>query len=74
MGRLRINLDTYSQIQKFVGIINKNNIDASLTSGDGKYCVNARSLLGALATMDWSTGVWVESTEDIYSHIEEFVD
>lgn len=73
MGKLKVNLDTYSQIQKFVNIINANNIKATLSTGDGEYRVNARSLLGALATMDWSSDVWVESEEDIYSQIEEFV-
>lgn len=74
MGKLKVNLDTYSQIQKFVNIINANNIKATLATGDGQYRVNARSLLGALATMDWSSDVWIESEEDIYSQIEEFVD
>ena len=74
MGKLKVNLDTYSRIQKFVTIINQNGIQASLVTGDGLYRVNARSLLGALATMDWSSDVWVESADDIYSQIEEFVE
>ena len=74
MGKLKVNLDTYSQIQKFVNIINTNNINATLATEDGRYRVNARSLLAAIATMDWSEGVWVESMEDIYSQIEEFVE
>lgn len=74
MGKLKVNLDTYSQIQKFVNIVNANNINATLATEDGRYRVNARSLLGAIATMDWSEGVWVESAEDIYSQIEEFVE
>lgn len=76
MGKLKINIDTGAKIQKFVDIINKNNIDAVLetTTSDGEdYRVNARSVLGALATMEWANGVWVRSKEDIYSLIEEFV-
>lgn len=75
MGKLKINIDTGAKIQKFVDIINQNNIDAVLeTTANGvDYRVNARSLLGALATMDWSEGVWVKSDADIYSLIEEFV-
>ena len=75
MGKLRINIDTGAKIQKFVDIINANNVNAVLESTDENgenYRVNARSLLGALATMDWND-VWVKSDEDIYSLIEEFV-
>lgn len=76
MGKLKINIDTGAKIQKFVDIINSHNINAVLETKDENgtdYRVNARSLLGALATMDWSNGVWVKSDEDIYSLIEEFV-
>lgn len=76
MGKLRINIDTGAKIQKFVDIINANNIDAVLENEDEDgttiYRVNARSLLGALATLDWNT-VWLKSDKDIYSLVEEFV-
>lgn len=74
MGRLKINIDTGAKIQKFVDTITANNIDAVLeTTHEGvDYRVNARSLLGALATMDWNE-VWVKSDADIYSMIEDFV-
>lgn len=73
MGKLKLNLDTYSRIQKFVDTINKNDINAALVTTDGEYRVSARSLLGALATMDWSSDVWIESVNDIYSVVEEFL-
>jgi len=74
MGKLRINIDTGAKIQKFVDIINEHNINAVLESEseNGTYRVSAKSLLGALATMDWNE-VWIKSDEDIYSLIEEFV-
>lgn len=76
MGKLKINIDTGAKIQKFVDIVNANNINAVLESesedGTSVYRVNARSLLGALATLDWNT-VWLKSDEDIYSLVEEFV-
>ena len=74
MGKLKINIDTGAKIQKFVDIINANNINAVLESEseNGVYRVNAKSLLGALATLDWND-VWIKSDEDIYSLIEEFV-
>lgn len=36
------------------------------------YRVSAKSLLGGIATLDWSE-VWVESEIDIYSRIEKFI-
>lgn len=69
--RAKINIDTLSKASAFVAICTglKSRID--LVDGDG-YKVSAKSLLGALATTDWSE-VYVESDEDIYQHIREFV-
>lgn len=36
------------------------------------YRVSAKSLLGGIATLDWSE-VWVESEVDIYSRIKKFI-
>lgn len=70
--RAKINLDTLSKINAFVEICSKLGCEIKLVDG-GNYCVNAKSLLGAcLAAMDW-TQIFVESPEDIYQHIREFV-
>ena len=69
--RVKINIDTTRKINKFVAIVSQLNCDINLRDG-GNYCVSAKSLMGAIATMDWSE-VFVECKEDIYQHIMEFV-
>ena len=59
-----------NDISEFVGIANKIKAPISLAGGDFK--VSAKSLLGAIYTMEWQE-VWCECSEDIYSKIEKFV-
>ena len=69
--RAKINIDTLSKINAFVAICSQ--IDCNINLIDGKgYCVSAKSLMGAVATMDWNE-VYAESERDIYSDIREFV-
>ena len=69
--KARINIDTMSKINAFVNVCSKINEKVNLVCGDG-YCVSAKSLLGAIATVDWSE-VFVECERDIYSLIQEFI-
>ena len=69
--KVKINIDTMSKINAFVSICS--NLDSRVDLIDGNnYCVSAKSLMGALATMDWSQ-VFVVCEDDIYSHIKEFI-
>ncbi len=70
--RAKINIDTLSKINKFVSICSTLDGKINLIDGQG-YCVSAKSLLGVIATMDWSQ-VFVESERDIYSQIQEFIE
>ena len=69
--RAKINLDTMSKINAFVGICSRLDCKISLIDGNG-YCVSAKSLVGALATVDWSQ-VFVECDKDIYIYIQDFL-
>lgn len=69
--RAKINIDTLSSINAFVAICSKLNCRVNLIDGE-QHCVSAKSLIGAIATMDWSE-VYVECAHDIRSHIEEFL-
>lgn len=69
--RAKINLDTFQRVQKFVEICSHVNGKVNLIDGNG-YCVSAKSVLGAMATADWSE-VYVESDQDIYMRIRDFV-
>ena len=66
-----INLDTMSKINKFVAICSGLDCKIDLIDGEG-YRVSGKSLVGALATVDW-THVFVECEHDIYSHIKDFL-
>ena len=69
--KAEINIDTLSKINSFVSICSTLNCKVDLTDGSG-YRVSASSLIGAIATMDWSQ-VFVECDRDIYSYIQEFI-
>ena len=69
--RAKINIDTLSRINKFVAICSNIDFPVHLVDGNG-YCISAKSVLGAVATADW-TNVYVECEKDIYSAIQEFV-
>lgn len=68
--KAKINIDTVSAINKFVNICSTLKCPVHLTDGS-QYTVLAKSLLGAIATTDWSE-VYVVCEQDIRSHIEEF--
>ena len=70
--KVRINIDTLSKVNKFVEICSKLGGKIDLVDGEG-YRVSAKSLIGAIATMDWNR-VYVESEKDIHTHIREFVE
>jgi hypothetical protein len=69
--RAKINIDTLGKINAFVAICTKLDCKVNLIDGNG-YCVSAKSLMGAVATMDWND-VYVESEADIYTDIRQFV-
>lgn len=69
--KVKVNLDTFSDVVKFVSITSSIKEPVYLT-GHG-FKVSAQSLLGAhLASVEWDE-VWCESEADIYMKIEEFV-
>lgn len=69
--RAKINLDTMSKIRAFVDVCSQLNCDVSLIDGNG-YRVSAKSLVGAIATTDWSQ-VFIECERDIYAYVQEFL-
>lgn len=70
MYKYKINLVTMSDINAFIGITSKETGNIRLTNDDG-FCVNGKSLLGAVATVEWDELYCVSDT-DIYSKIERF--
>ena len=67
----RVNLDTMSKINAFVAICSKLDCKVDLIDGTG-YRTSAKSLMGVLASMDWSQ-VFIECEKDIYAYVQEFL-
>ena len=70
--RNRINLVTTSDITEFVRICEGIEGRIELSCGKNGYRVNARSMLGCFAALEFDE-LWVESDKDIYSKIEKFI-
>lgn len=68
--KVKINLETMSDVTRFVAITTQVGSPVYLTSDH--FRVSAKSLLGALCSMEWDN-VWCECEEDIYTKIEKFV-
>ena len=69
--RYPLELVGLADVNKFVAIVTPLPGVIKLTDGD-EYTVNARSLLGALASMEWESLYCVSET-DIYTKIKDFV-
>ena len=69
--RIKINLDTMSDINAFVSAMTKTNANVFLTDSERNFIVSAKSMLGAVYSMEWDE-VWCESDEDIYHVISKF--
>lgn len=71
MVRFRIRLDTMANINKFVSIATSVSGNVDLSDGDG-HCVSAKSLLGALATMDWDR-IYCTCPESVVNFFDSFL-
>ena len=70
MFKTKIELVGMSDVNKFVAITTSLPGVIKLTDGEN-YSVNAKSLIGAIASMEWDE-LYCESEVDIYTHIAEF--
>ena len=68
--KAKVNLETMSNINELVAIASTVDVPVYLVGDNVK--VSAKSLLGALYTMEWQE-VWCECEVDIYSKISKFV-
>lgn len=69
--RVKIRLDTINDANKLVAAASKVNGKVVIEDPTG-FCVNAKSLLGALHAMEFSE-IWCVSDEDFYSSIQDIV-
>ena len=69
--KVRINLDTMSDVQKFVDAVSR--VDAPVVLKDSAgHCVSGASLLGALYSMEWAE-IYCECPKDITCSIFHWV-
>lgn len=68
--KVRVELDTLSDVREFVKAATAVAAPVHLVSDNLR--VSAKSLLGAMYTMEWAE-VWCECEEDIYNRIAKFV-
>ena len=68
--KYKIELVTVSDIVEFVKIATAEQCDIKLVDDSG-FCVNGKSLIGAMATVEWSS-LHCVSDEDIYTKIKKF--
>lgn len=71
MSRFKIRLDTESDVFKFLNVITNLKGKIELVGNDGCR-VNARSLIGSLYAITWKE-LWIESENDIYNSLREFL-
>lgn len=72
MFKTKINLITASDIHRFVDIVSQ--IEGSIKLVDGNnYVINAKSIMGCIAAMEWNE-MYVVSDTDIYTKIMEFAE
>ena len=68
--RVRVELVTSDDARRFVNIATQIKEPVYLVGED--FRVSAKSLLGALCSMEWNE-LWCECERDIYTKIEKFV-
>ena len=70
--KYKIRLETFKDIQNFVAAATSVDYEINLTGHDGKYTVSAKSMLGAIATMDWSDTWVVSDNEGLYNLVRDW--
>lgn len=69
--KYKIRLETLTDINNFVKIVN--NFDEPIILNDGAgFSVNAKSILGAMYTIEWNE-LYVMSDVNIYNSINQFI-
>ena len=68
--KIKIRLETMSDVMKFQEIVSKVKEEVKLIDGSG-YCVNAKSVLGAVAALEWKE-LYVVSEKDLITALKDF--
>lgn len=69
--KVKVRLDTISDIKGFVNAVNGISGEVHLTDGNN-LTVSAKSILGVMYTMEWSE-IYCTCERDIYRFIQKYV-
>lgn len=62
-------------VRAFCNRANEITGEVSLVTGDGKYRVNGKSIMGCLmAEAEWGDDIWIETDGDNYFHFEDWIE
>lgn len=70
--KVKVRLDTLSDIKGFVSAVSPIAAEVHLTDGNN-LTVSAKSILGAMCTIEWNE-VYCTCSKDIYYHIQPYVE
>lgn len=73
MHRVKINLVTFQDVQEFIAIVTPLSGNIFLEDPENGFKINAKSLLGAMASIEWDN-IYVVSDEDVYTAISKFAE
>lgn len=71
--KYKVQLETLKDVIGFVSAVTSADYEVNLTNWDGKYTVSAKSMIGAIATMDWSDTWAVSDNEGLYNLVKKWV-
>ena len=69
--RIKIRLDTMSEVTSFVADMTKSGANVFLTDRNRNFIVSAKSMLGAVYSMEWEE-VWCESDDNIFHIVNKY--
>jgi hypothetical protein len=73
--RVKLNLDTMKKVSDFVGVATTVQSNVYLTNDNHQFVVNAKSMIAALYSLEWSEGIWLEcEDENAYSLFRLFME
>lgn len=70
--RCRVELVTLRDVADFVATINSVPYHVDLTNSDGSYVVSAKSMIGAIATVDWKDTWVVSDNSEVYNLVKKW--
>jgi hypothetical protein len=72
MNRVKIRLETMTDINKFIGIVTPLPGKIIIKNSTEDFIINAKSIFVMICALNYND-LWLESENDIYSHIRDFV-